>query len=517
MQEVLILEVVSPQAATMGPNRRKSLTRAGGTIGRHESNAWVIPDKFISSQHATIRFLSGLYWIEALGRNPTAINDRANVLKNNQPHPLSDGDRLFLDEYEITVRIGDEQSVEEAGVDLLADEPVAYGDTTPQNAGAWNDAGLASDHPLLDSSSQASADVDILDLFPGGDAVPAAGSAPSAAFAPTPLEQRPVQLETLRTPPQEAGAGLSEFFGEHSSAQAGEPLSQPIVPRAVDLSDDWFSDNQPVTPPLEPAFAPSRPPTASSPPPVAVPTPGRVPGSSTSARPHVATAGMAVSAAASPVGEAPSRQAVAGASLGDLLRGAGLSVEDEQISPEVAAQFGEALRIVIAGVMELLQARSAIKDQFRMRQTRFSPAGNNPLKLASNVEDALHTLLVKRDPRFGYLSTTAAFEDAFDDLRHHQYAMLEGIKIATRALLSRFDPAALGEEFERKAGRGGLLGMSSKNRYWDLYVDRFAELTRDPDESFRRLFGDDFGEAYEEQLNALKDAQRRQPPPGHDR
>src|SRR5690606_41426962 len=119
----------------------------------------------------------------------------------------------------------------------------------------------------------------------------------------------------------------------------------------------------------------------------------------------------------------------------------------------------------------------------------------------------------QRDARLGCLNAPAACGGAFDDLRHHQYAMLEGIKTATRSRLARFDPAPLGEEFERLTGRGGLLGgITGKSRFWELYTERYNELTRDPDESFRRLFGDDFGEAYEEQLEALKQAARKRPP-----
>lgn len=475
MQDVLILEVVSPQAASMGENRRKVMTQAGGSIGRREGNAWVIADQFISSQHATVRFLSGLYWIEALGRNPTALNDRGNVLRNNQPHPLCDGDRIFLDEYEIVVRIGPQATMDEPAPaqDLLADVPAphSYADTAPQGQG-WP----ASRTPPL--HTPVAADVDVLALFPGDPAPVAASSVPSNAFAPTPLDQQALQVPPV-TP---------------------TPVSPVATPG---LSDDWFSD---------PAPSPAAP---------VVPQPMRAAPVAPVMSPPPPAASAAIFPAHGAPAEAPVRSSRAAPTppagpmptLGDVLRGAGLDIDDDQISPEIAAEFGASLRIVIAGVMELLQARSAIKDQFRMRQTRFTPAGNNPLKLASNVEDALHTLLVKRDARFGYLNTPAAFEDAFDDLRHHQYAMLEGIKIATRALLGRFDPALLGEEFERLTGRGGLLGgITGRSRFWELYTERYKELTRDPDESFRRLFGDDFGEAYEEQLEALKQAARNRSP-----
>ena len=69
-----------------------------------------------------------------------------------------------------------------------------------------------------------------------------------------------------------------------------------------------------------------------------------------------------------------------------------------------------------------------------MRLTRFRPTDNNPLKFSANVEDALHNLLVKRNPAF--LQPVEAFEDAFDDLRAHQLAMLAGMQVDFRTIFA---------------------------------------------------------------------------------
>jgi type VI secretion system FHA domain protein len=165
--------------------------------------------------------------------------------------------------------------------------------------------------------------------------------------------------------------------------------------------------------------------------------------------------------------------------------------------------MGKVLRVVIQGVMEVLQARAEIKSQFRLPLTRVQARENNPLKLSPNVESALHTLLVQRNP--GYLPTVQAFEDAFADIRNHQMAMLEGVRVAFEAMLGAFDPQELEKEFERAVKRGGLLGgLSGKSRYWELYSERFSRFGRDADDTFRRLFGEYFAEAYERQLERLK-------------
>ena len=88
--------------------------------------------------------------------------------------------------------------------------------------------------------------------------------------------------------------------------------------------------------------------------------------------------------------------------------------------------------------MEVLRARTEIKNEFRLQQTTFKPVENNPLKFSVNVEDALHNLLVKRNP--AYLPAAEAFQDAFEDVRLHQVAMLAGVRAAFDAMLQEFDP-----------------------------------------------------------------------------
>jgi len=154
-------------------------------------------------------------------------------------------------------------------------------------------------------------------------------------------------------------------------------------------------------------------------------------------------------------------------------------------------------------VMAVLQGRAEIKSQFRLPLTRVQAMENNPLKLSPNVESALHTLLVQRNP--GYLPTVQAFEDAFADIRNHQLAMLEGVRVAFDAMLGAFDPHELERDFERSVKRAGLLsGLGGKSKYWELYTERFSRFGKDADDTFRRLFGDFFAEAYEMQLERLK-------------
>ena len=199
------------------------------------------------------------------------------------------------------------------------------------------------------------------------------------------------------------------------------------------------------------------------------------------------------------VGSAP-----ASADLAALLAGAGL--EGLPVTPEVARQFGEILRVVVAGVLDVLRARQEVKGEFRIRPTIIQRRRNNPLKHSTDAQDALHNLLLKKGS--GYLGPVEAFEDAFNDLRHHQLAMLAGVRLAFDAMFSQFDPERLQKEFDRhtpRARKGALAALQSKPDYWDLYKDWVQRLSNDAEGTFRTLFGVEFAKAYEDQLDRLKD------------
>jgi len=177
-------------------------------------------------------------------------------------------------------------------------------------------------------------------------------------------------------------------------------------------------------------------------------------------------------------------------------------VDPASIPPETAGALGQILRSVVQGVIDVLRARTEIKEQFRLSQTVVKTAENNPLKFAVNAEDALGSLLGRRNP--AYLPPVEAFEDAFDDIRFHQLAMLAGMRAGFDNVLNRFDPERLQEGFEKHARRGGLLSMSGKSRYWEQFAEEFQELAGDRERAFRRLFAEEFAAAYEKQLELLK-------------
>jgi type VI secretion system FHA domain protein len=456
----LTLEVIGPQAARLGPAHRKVFTVDGGTIGRLPDNDWVLPDPYISSHHARIRCKGNAFYIEDTSTNGVFINQ--NRLAKNQPQALAQGDCISIEPYEIRASIA-----EDAVIARGIDDPFHVDDPFGAPPAPAREPIVPPSSHILDEPMSAGA-VDPMSLL-GFD-----GGAPSS-----------VHVHVPRADSLAAGSLLAEPYV--APAVQLPPASAPSAPPGA-IPDDYdplLSDSQllPRAPAAPAAPAPVIPaaPRAATPPPPARTTP--------------------------PARRAPAPPADAqDVMLSAVLRHAG--IRDVTTTPELARSFGQILRIVVTGVMDVLQARQRIKEEFRMRTTTFKPKENNPLKFSANVDDALHNLLVKRNP--AYFEPVRAFEDAFDDVRNHQMAMLAGVRAAFEAMLAEFDPDRLQEEFERQPRKGALISMPAKMRYWEMYREKVHGIVKDADTSFRELFGDEFARAYEEQLERLKGRDRGQ-------
>jgi type VI secretion system FHA domain protein len=185
-----------------------------------------------------------------------------------------------------------------------------------------------------------------------------------------------------------------------------------------------------------------------------------------------------------------------------LAQFASQSAGSPALSLDDPATMNAIVRNIVAGLIDVLRARADFRNEFRLPVTRVRMAENNPLKFAINADDALDSLMSRRNP--GFMPAAEAFDDAFEDIRFHQLAMLAGMRAGFECVMNRFDPQKLQERFDRQLKHGGFLAVAAKMRYWDLYADWFEELAGDADGAFQRLFGEEFASAYEKQLETLK-------------
>lgn len=106
---LLALSVISDQGASLGPTAYKVFDERGGSIGRLNSNDWVLPDaqKLVSSRHATVRWASGVYFLEDASTNGTFVNSPDRRIAKDAPARLADGDRILIGDYQILVQLID--------------------------------------------------------------------------------------------------------------------------------------------------------------------------------------------------------------------------------------------------------------------------------------------------------------------------------------------------------------------------------------------------------------------------
>jgi type VI secretion system FHA domain protein len=190
------------------------------------------------------------------------------------------------------------------------------------------------------------------------------------------------------------------------------------------------------------------------------------------------------------------------ATLEALLRGLGLpDLQTKHSGPELAELVGAMLREATAGAMQTLMARSVTKRESRIEMTMIGSQANNPLKFFPDPGSALSQMLSKTTG--GYMKPVRAFSNAFEDLQAHELAVMAGMHAALSSILARFDPAAIEKRLEVPTVMDKMMASSRKAKMWDRLVLLYADISREADDDFQRLFGESFANAYEEQIERL--------------
>lgn len=187
-----------------------------------------------------------------------------------------------------------------------------------------------------------------------------------------------------------------------------------------------------------------------------------------------------------------------------FLEGAGLTPERArlELTPEFMRTFGEAFRVAIEGSIDLLAARSEIKQEFRAGVTIIASSANNPLKFLPNADGVIMQMVGQHFP--GFMKPLPAIKEAFGDLRVHQLALMAGIRAAYSEALMRFDPLKM-EEAAPKAGLfGNLYDGARKAALWDEYKKNFSQLKNSAEDDLTAFSGQTFVQAYEQAASAAR-------------
>src|SRR5689334_19338425 len=241
---VLLMRAVSFKGRPLAPELSARFEESGGTIGRGQNNALVLPDpeRYISRIHATVSFQAGGFIITDNGtKNPVVLNGR--MLGQGSQAKLGHGDTVKIGDYLLEVSL-----------------PAVSGLASPPPARATGeDAFVAPARPTLKDDPFA----DLFGPDPGAKREPPPAPAPWPG-PPVPKEPAPLAADAiagLRAPEPNIDdiLGLRAPSGDALvtdplSASPGRGDPGPILP--IDPLADWPGPAKTPRPPVVPDHTP---------------------------------------------------------------------------------------------------------------------------------------------------------------------------------------------------------------------------------------------------------------------
>lgn len=447
-----------------------TLDRQGASIGRASDNSWVLPapDMYVSKHHATIEYRGNTYYITDNSSNGVFILPSEVPLGRGNSTALRDGDQLGIGEYQVMVSVtADEFLSSGRAAASLFDSPK----NTDLEQDPFMDLGADPIASLIDESDDLKDDFSLpeeavdLDLF-----------SPSSPSSP----EKRVATESDRVPTWDEAFSPARGAEETPLPSLSEPPATPDdSAQAGFLPENWFEEDAPQS-------------LATTSKPVRKPTP-TVPG--------VATA------ASQPSSITPTDSTKSGLDQDIIQRfcqGAGIHDElVQQLTPETFYTIGQMLRIAIHGTMDVLLARTKIKSELRLDVTTIRAEENNPIKFSINADEAM-VLLLENEEHSGYMEPVCALEEAFDDIKAHQMAVIAGMQTALQSVLKRFDPERLETRLQKQSPISASIPIHKQAKLWSQFEQLYEDIETEAQDDFNRLFGHAFASAYEEQVQQLK-------------
>lgn len=517
----IVISIIKLPEGVVDTKATHTFAQQGGTIGRSSDNEWVLedPERFISSQHSQISFENGQYYLTDISTNGTFSNGAAEPIGKGNSIKLNDGDKFALGEYEFLASVwqAEDQAINPNQGPFANSENASVPPSSP--APPIPQTQNAAEQDYFSSANPAS-----VDGFASSLSAQTLGT--DSLLSPTPSETDPLAaLDNARH-----SSHLTPFestpLSSVSQSDQADPMQQSINWPTASIEtgaipEGWEDDLLASVPPPMPMNKANfmddnvAPPVKSS-----VDKKGALEKANEKILAEIAILKKQAQKQAlrqeiekntqapqSTATAQPKRRRATTSNEQTLIEALGLAqnnLSDEKII-EINQLVGELMRETVAGMMKVLSSRSAIKNEFRMNVTTIQPVENNPLKFSANVNDAIENMFIKDGN--AYKKPVEAIKEGFEGIAEHQVAILAGIRTAFKGVLERFDPAVLEQRFAKFTKPGIIPGMS-KAKNWDSYKHYYNELVGDMDNSFQHLFGYEFVQAYEDQLQKLAAARK---------
>ncbi len=509
----LIFKIISNPENGALPDISKVFESTLSIIGRNQNSDWVLPDpeRFISSKHAEIHLRNNIFYIKDISSNGIINAESNEAIGKNQELPISNNQKFLIGEYLIQAELeSSANQVTDPESQAIADEHAQWENQMDDFWGNSSDPLdlLASNQPKTDNTS------DIHEAIPSLSNAIERTPAFKQAMSFAPSDSIPAAdtnlFESDNRHEAVSSSGIPENWDNTSfslpeKAKAEISISKPLVPSPaipealshVMSEDDAFfegleTDNFFAEEVSTDTGAPVHTEALHE---QAIPKP---------ATPIKAPAKFTRPESTRPRKRQSSTQANPNNKLLDSAKAAfkQQGIDEKLLTEESALQWLELMPTVIQGTLDLLQARAAIKNEFRVSKTLLNTSENNPLKFSVNAEDAILSLFHQNRP--GFQSAQPAFEQAFSDINMHQSALLHGVRVAMMGLLKQFDAESLEKEFTNSHQSTNFLDKigstkAAQAKLWQQYKDLYNnEYKIDSDDSFQRIFGENFADAYSE-------------------
>lgn len=478
----------------------QTFSESGGTIGRGPDNTWVLddPEKYMSSRHTEVAFENGQYVLTDLSTNGTFVNGSGEPLGHGNKVSLKEGDRFAISDYEFVVNIRGSEQNHDALFNQSQDNgpfagPALFEDNNSDSMGF---ASVSQDDPFASP---------VNDSAPFPDVMMGVGNAETDPLAALDKAGSRFQPQSQSNPFESNSYGDNVSSINDSIAWPNSNVDSGIIP------DDWDQDLsvhknvKQTDASVETGFQNNTNANSFS----------NFEALSRLENEYLALENenkelMAEIARLkhymdkSPKHDVASRKSGRSFTAQDqtLIESMGLSRwnldKDKMI--QISSTVGCLVRESIEGMMRVLSFRKKIKEEFRINVTTIQPVENNPLKFSANIDDALENMFIKSNK--AYKEPIAAVREGFQGIADHQVAVLAGMQAAFRGMLDRFDPETLEKRFE-KYNKSGLIQFGQKGKNWESYKEFHNELVNNIDNSFQHLFGYDFVQAYEDQMQRL--------------
>jgi len=95
-------------------------------------------------------------------------------------------------------------------------------------------------------------------------------------------------------------------------------------------------------------------------------------------------------------------------------------------------------------------------------------------------------------------------KDAYNDLRSHQFGFMAGMRAALTGILGRFNPSQLEKRLGQKTLVDSVFSLNRKANLWDMFTDRYSDISHEAEEDFHVMFSKEFLKAYEAQIAKLE-------------